>query len=227
MKYSKAFTLVAGMVTLSIAGCGAWLRTSGGTAGPQGELTTDQKLALFAKKHGYELRRFDLNRDEEPDIFKFFVVEFGANGEMVSEELIRQDIDINHDGFIDLSRRFGDGGALKEEHADLDFDGRVDAVNFFTNGKLVRKEIDLDYDSVVDLVKRYEGGKLVVVESDENKDGKIDSWAYYEGGELDRIGRDIDGDGTVDTWERSKPALAEDPGEEAQEKEKESPTAEE
>ena len=198
-------------VLLSISSGCSWVGTAvGWYQTTQNKNNTEAALADFAKKNGYELRRFDLNRDDDPAIFKFYRVEFAEDGSLTVEDLVRKDVDINHDGLIDVSRFFDEYQQLTEERSDLDFDGRVDTVGYYEGGALARKEIDINYDGVADVVKRYKGGALYVIEADQKGARKIDTWEYYEKDKLDRIGRDTDGDGSVDFWNRANPSLAEE-----------------
>jgi hypothetical protein len=48
------------------------------------------------------------------------------------------EIDLNFDGHIDLTRIFGKDGQVALEQYDLDFDGRLDQQSFYEGGKLVR-----------------------------------------------------------------------------------------
>ncbi len=172
--------------------------------------STDELLSKTAKDSGWELRRFDINRDSQPDIYKFFKVEYSKDGTILGESITRKDVDINHDGRIDITRLFDEEQRVLEERTDLDFDGNIDTQSFYSKGKLTKKEIDINYDGSPDLIKRYENGKLKVIESDQKGDGKLDTWEYFEKDALDRIGRDTDADGKVDIWERAKPALSEE-----------------
>lgn len=170
----------------------------------------------YAKAQGLELRRFDLNRDKRPDVFKYYRAgsDAKAQGE-AAPVLVRKDVDLNNDGKVDVVRMYDDKGDIVEERTDLDFDGRFDDVTIYAAGVLARKEIDLDYDGKPDVKRFYVEGKLGHVEADRNGDGKVDTWEYYEGGALDRVGTDADGDGIVDKWERTKrgEAAASEPGE--------------
>jgi len=188
-----------------LAGCGRH-REAPPQAGALPEATSaavDDRDA-YAKAHGLMLRTFDLNRDKEADVFKFYKMspDPDAQGGSV-EQLVRKDIDLNHDGKVDIIRLYDAAkGQVLEERTDLDFDGRYDELAFFEDGLVVRKEIDLDYDGKPEIIRYYDAGKLARVETDRNGDGRVDSWEYYEDGRLDRIGTDNDGDGAVDKWER-------------------------
>ncbi len=163
---------------------------------------TDDREA-YAKERGLELKSFDLNRDHVPDVFKFYKVapDPAAAGQSV-EQLVRKDIDLNHDGKVDVIRLYDAKSQVTEERTDLDFDGRYDELAYFESAQLVRKEIDLDYDGRPEIVRYYDANKLSRIELDRNGDGKVDAWEYYEDGKLERIGTDNDGDGVVDKWER-------------------------
>lgn len=189
--------------------------------------STDEALTQAAKDGGWELRRFDINRDNQADIYKFYKVEYSKAGEILGETLARKDVDINHDGRIDVTRFYDDQQVVLEEQTDLDFDGNVDTRNFYSKGRLSKKEIDINYDGKPDLVKRYENGKLKVIESDQKGDGKLDTWEYFENDVLDRIGRDTDADGKVDVWERAAPAVVEDEAPQETEKNKADETKDE
>lgn len=161
----------------------------------------------WAEENNLELEQFDLNRDQAPDVFKFYrmVEDPKAHGAKV-EQLARKDVDLNNDGKIDVIRLYGDKGELTEERTDLDFDGRFDDVSLFTANQLTTKSLDLDYDGRADVVRYYAEGKVQRIESDRNNDGKVDTWEYFEGGVLDRIGTDLDADGNVDKWEKQQTA---------------------
>ncbi len=176
----------------------------------QAPVDNDDKDAM-AESLGLELKRFDLNRDEQPDIFKFYKMAPDAKDKTTQiGHLVRKEVDINHDGRVDVVILYDDSEVRTEEHTDLDFDGRIDEKAFYENNALVRKEIDLNYDGKSDISKYYVNGKLQRIESDRNSDKIIDTWEYYEGGNLDRIGTDTTGDGEVDRWEVKRVAKKEE-----------------
>jgi antitoxin component YwqK of YwqJK toxin-antitoxin module len=163
----------------------------------------------YAKSNQLELVRFDLNRDQRPDVFKFYRSDADATAAgQRTQRLVRKDMDLNNDGKVDVVRMYDDKGGVKEERTDLDFDGRFDEVALYDKGAVARKDIDLNYDGKADVVRFYVEGKITRIESDRTGDGTVDTWEYYENGELDRVGVDLDGDGIVDSWERSKKAEA-------------------
>jgi hypothetical protein len=200
-------------LTAALPACG------GATAAPAAAGPTPAEQASpgddkegWAKAQGLELKKFDLNRDEHPDIFKFYrAVDDPKNPGNRLEQLVRKEIDINHDGKIDVVQLWNADNEKTEEHTDLDFDGRIDEIVTFDHGLPARKSIDLDYDGKPDVTKFYADGRLQRIESDRDGNHMIDTWEYYESGELDRIGVDSDGDGEVDQWERKREAAPAEP----------------
>jgi hypothetical protein len=144
----------------------------------------------------------DTNQDQKPDVWKYFqTVDVGGQK---TEILTCKQVDLNHDGKLDIIYYYDDKGVQTTvEEFDLDFDGKFDLTVYYVNGKKVREELDTNYDQRPDLWKYYEDEKLVRIERDTNGDGKVDEWQYYEGGKLDRIGYDTTGSGHVDRWDRA------------------------
>jgi hypothetical protein len=114
--------------------------------------------------------------------------------------LVREDVDLNGDGKVDLSKRFQGEHVLQMEF-DLDFDGRFDLTRYFDQGKLVRSESSHNFLGKTDTWQVFEDTHLVRTERDTNGDGKPDRWIYFKNGVLARTGVDSDFDGVVDTWE--------------------------
>jgi len=193
-------------VVFAISGCG-----SSSTAASPGTATSGLKVsqtdfgAQFDRSRcddkGKQVVTADTDGDGKPDVIKLFtVVEQG--GQKVQQLACRQ-VDLNHDGKMDIIYSYGPGGMLMTEDFDLDFDGKFDERVYYQEGKKVRMERDMNGDGKPDYVEFYEGGKLVRVERDSNGDGKPDEWQYYENGRLDRIGTDTTGSGRADKWERN------------------------
>ena len=144
----------------------------------------------------------DTNLDKKPDVWKFYQ-SVDVSGQK-TEILTCKEVDLNHDGKIDLVYYYDDKGAtLTLDEADTDFDGKFDMTRYYANGKVVREELDTNFDGKPDVWKYFEDEKLVRQERDTNGDGKVDEWEYYEGGKLDRIGYDTTGNGTVNKWDRA------------------------
>jgi len=193
-------------VALGISGCGgSKAAASPGTASSGLKFSQNDFGAQFDRSRcddkGKQVVTADTNGDGKPDVIKLFtVVEQG--GQKVQQLTCRQ-VDLNHDGKMDIIYSYGPGGMLMTEDFDLDFDGKFDERVYYQEGKKVRMERDMDGDGKPDYVEFYEGGKLVRIERDSNGDGKPDEWQYYENGRLDRIGTDTTGSGRADKWERN------------------------
>ncbi|MBJ80719.1 MAG: hypothetical protein CMH60_05310 [Myxococcales bacterium] len=156
-----------------------------------------------AKAEGLFLKQFDLNRDNTPDVFKYFKLVPNANApEIQTEQIVRKEIDINYDGKVDIIRHYDDTQQVASEETDLDFDGRIDSKSVYVNGGISHKELDTNYDDKADIIKHYKKGKVVRIETDTDLNGFVDRWEYYENDKLTRTGLDTDGDGNVDVWQK-------------------------
>jgi EF hand len=143
----------------------------------------------------------DTNLDQKPDVWKFY--QSVESGGQKIEVLTCKEVDLNHDGKIDLVYYYDDKGVVSMDEADTDFDGKFDMTVYYAGGKKVREEFDTNFDGRPDVWKYFEDEKLVRQERDTNNDGKVDEWEYYEAGKLDRIGYDTTGNGTVNKWDRA------------------------
>jgi antitoxin component YwqK of YwqJK toxin-antitoxin module len=113
-------------------------------------------------------------------------------------------MDLNRDTKIDVWRFFDENGAVIKEELDLDFDGKIDASDYYLNGIVRRREIDFQFDEKTDVWKHFdEKGMLILIESDTTGNGKIDYWEYYNKAVIERIEKDTDGDGKPDIFKRS------------------------
>ena len=186
-----------------IGACSFWSADTEKKAGP--DLSSMNEQETLAHKEGLLLYNFDLNRDGTTDLFKFYKEEATLKaGDEPMQLLVRKEVDLNHDGKIDMIRVYDETELVAEEHTDLDFDGKFDEVSFFKDGVILKKLVDLDYDGDSEVSKFYKEGKLIRVESDRDNDGRIDTWEYFENNEVTRMGIDTTGDGKVDTWDRKK-----------------------
>lgn len=207
-----------GYAPMLLTGCaGTWLGNLFGFSPrvPEPVLMVPEEKQAYAKKHHLQLDALDLNRDGTPDIYNFYaetastapdtaVQQPGSGaGSFTPRPLVRKEIDLNHDGHADVIRTYGEAGQLATEEVDLDFDGKIDEISQYQQGRLITRTMDLNNDHVPDVFKYYTAqGQLERIESDRNGDGKVDTWEYFEAGVLVRIGHDFDGDTKVDTWER-------------------------
>lgn len=154
------------------------------------------------------LRLFDTDGDGRADVQKAFRPAEEPEGAPQGAEpkpgrLVRKELDLNHDGRMDMWRYYDANGEQFMDAYDFDFDGHVDQVNFYEHGAVVQKAKDLDGDGVSDSWTYLENGKVVRKERDANGDGKVDYWEFWEDGAVVRIGIDLDADGDVDRWSRA------------------------
>jgi hypothetical protein len=158
---------------------------------------------------GKQVVSLDANGDGKPDVIKLFL-SASQDGHTV-QELVCKQTDLDFDGKIDLVQYYGPGGELFMDEYSMDYSGKFNGRTFYQEGKKVRAEKDMNFDGKPDYFEFYEGGKLVRVERDRSGNGKIDEWQYYEGGHLDRVGYDTTGSGRVDKWERNPEGASETP----------------
>lgn len=159
-------------------------------------------------KDKYEIKQYDINKDEKPDIINIFKKAPGERKGDVELTLYAKFMDLNHDGNIDVWRYFDEKtGSVSTEELDLDFDGKVDRVDSFIDGIVRKSEYDFQFDSKCDITKFYdEKGVLLNLESDLNGDGVADYWEYYNNGVIERVEKDTNGDGKADAFKRSNDA---------------------
>jgi hypothetical protein len=199
------------VLSTALIGCGSTPKhaemVSDGTNAPASPLVNRDKCN-DRDKH---VVTADTNEDKKPDVWKFFkTVDIGGQK---TEVLSCKQVDLNHDGKVDIVYYYADNGSQVElEEADLDMDGKFDLTVYYNQGKRVREERDMNFDQRADVWNYYEDDKLVRIEFDKNGDGKVDEWDYYEGGKLDRIGYDTSGSGRVDKWDRAPEQDEEAPG---------------
>jgi hypothetical protein len=158
---------------------------------------------------GKQVVSLDANGDGKPDVIKLFLAAT-QDGRSV-QQLVCKQTDLDFDGKIDLVQYYGPGGELFMDEYSMDYSGKFNGRTFYQEGKKVRAEKDMNFDGKPDYFEFYEGGKLVRVERDRNNSGKIDEWQYYEGGHLDRVGYDTTGSGRVDKWERNPEGASDAP----------------
>jgi len=140
---------------------------------------------------GKEIVTADTNQDKKPDVWKFFQT-VNVNGQKVQVLTCKQ-VDLNHDGKLDLVYYYDDKGAQTTlEEFDMDLDGKFDMTVYYANGKKVREELDTNFDQKADIFKYYEEEKLVRIERDTNNDGRIDEWQYFEAGNARRLAEAIE-----------------------------------
>jgi hypothetical protein len=201
ISFESVSVVLTGLLLVG-SGCGG----SSKAAGSGGGAMTSAVDKSRCNDSGKQVAQSDTNGDKKPDVIKLY-----TKGRDSAQTLVCKQVDLNHDGKIDIVYHYDDGGALSFEEFDLDFDNRFDLRAFYQGGRKVREEMDTNYDQRVDFTKYYEADRLVRIERDGNSDGRVDEWMYYEAGKLDRIGYDTTGSGRVDKWERAPDDVGSEP----------------
>ncbi len=176
--------------------------TSGGEVADGGRCVPDGA--------GFEVTEYDTSGDNSPDVRKLF--QTMGEGSLARLVLVCREADLNGDGRKDIVRLYTDEGRPMREEADRDFDGRIDKVTHFTNGRVSLQEIDTSGNGMIDTKILYENGQPERAERDmANRSTaskwKPDRWEYYADGRTVRIGTDLNGDGKVDRWDRDEERL--------------------
>lgn len=156
---------------------------------------------------GTLIRRFDLDGDGKPNLWRVVVNEGGT------ERTVRRDEDLNFDGRVDTRHFFGSDGVLVKEEIDLDYDTRVDAIATYEGGVKIREEHFLPNRPKPHVIRLYSNGKLIEKQRDQDGDGIYETFEYFDEGKLIRIGRDTTGDGKPDAYDE-RPDPSEIPPEE-------------
>ena len=173
-----------------------------GTEGP--DSSEDRGHILYDRARcsdkNHRVVRLTTTEGGKPDIWKFYGK--ATEGGTVIEVLVCKQVDLNHDGKVDIVTYYDQSGKVAKEEIDLDFDGTFDVAVYYEGGKLIRKEYDFNHDGKIDAWAHFENERLARIERDSHFKGRVDVWEYYEGGRLDRIGYDTTGSGRVDRWER-------------------------
>ena len=217
----KYFSLL--LLALALVGCGSKSPdpvTSPGAS--QSESTSGGEVAdagrCMPDGPGYEVTEYDTSGDNTPDVRKLFKTM--GEGSLARLVLVCREADLNGDRRKDIVRLYNDEGRPMREEADRDFDGRIDEVTHFTNGRITLREVDTSGNGTIDTKIFYEAGLPVRAERDMSGRSTVatwqpDRWEYYSEGRTVRVGTDVNGDGKVDRWDRDeaklrKSALADD-----------------
>lgn len=207
--------LIICLLSLAVLGCGS--KDTEAVTSPgveQAEATSGGEVAdggrCLPDGPGYELTEYDTSGDNTPDVRKLFKIM--GEGTLSRLVLVCREADLNGDRRKDIVRRYTNEGRPLREEADRDFDGRIDEVTHFTDGRVSLQEIDTSGNGMIDTKIFYEAGQPVRAERDMANRSTIaewrpDRWEYYEDGRTVRIGTDIDGDGKVDRWDRDEERL--------------------
>jgi hypothetical protein len=211
------------LLTVALVGCGSKSPdpvTSPGAS--QSESTSGGEVAdagrCMPDGPGYEVTEYDTSGDNTPDVRKLFKTM--GEGSLARLVLVCREADLDGDRRKDIVRLYNDEGRPMREEADRDFDGRIDEVTHFTNGRVTLREVDTSGNGMIDTKIFYEAGVPVRAERDMEGRSTVatwqpDRWEYYSEGRTVRVGTDVNGDGKVDRWDRDeaklrKSALADD-----------------
>jgi hypothetical protein len=207
----RALSRIARLVSISSGlaglafGCGGQQKPAAGDSSSALKVSSGDFGAKFDRSRcddkGKQVVTLDANGDGKPDVIKLFLP-VNQDGHQI-QQLVCKQSDLDFDGKIDYVQYYAPTGEVFMDEYSMDYSGKFNGRTFFQEGKKVRAEKDMDFDGKPDWFEYYEGGKLVRVERDRNGDGKVDEWQYYENGHLDRIGYDTTGSGRVDKWERN------------------------
>ena len=201
--------------TIALVGCGSKSTapvTSPGSV--ENETTTGGEVAdagrCMPDGPGYEVTEYDTSGDNTPDVRKLFKTM--GEGSLARLVLVCREADLNGDRRKDIVRLYNDDGRPVREEADRDFDGTIDEVTHFTNGRMTLREVDTSGNGMIDTKIFYEAGVPVRAERDMgNRSTKAtwqpDRWEYYVEGRTVRVGTDVNGDGKVDRWDRDEARL--------------------
>jgi hypothetical protein len=215
----------------SAAACAAAAYSCGGSEvqGPQAPTKTG--TAVSVHDAGTDMSRCDYRgrSDREvsetagpgavvPNVRRVYAVV--GQGDDSRRVLICREVDTNLDGMKDVVRIYSDQGEAVNEHADTNYDGRIDTWITFASGRIGRLEVDNDHDGRPDETQHFIDGTLSRVERDTNRNGKPDIWEIYANGRLQRMGVDLDHDGHIDRWDRDEVAAREAEAKEREEEER-------
>lgn len=161
---------------------------------------------------GYEVTEYDTSGDSTADVRKLFKTM--GEGSLSRLVLVCREADLNGDRRKDVVRLYNDEGRPIREEVDRDFDGQIDEISQFTNGRIAVREIDTSGNGVIDTKIFYEAGVPVRAERDMSGRSSVatwqpDRWEYFDAGRMVRIGTDMNGDGKVDRWDRDEERLRE------------------
>jgi hypothetical protein len=209
MKY-----LLLCLLSAAVVGCGTKDPKPVTSPGAEADLSSGGEVAdggrCVPDGPGYEVTEYDTSGDNAPDVRKLF--QTMGEGSLSRLVLVCREADLNGDGRKDIVRLYTDEGRPMREEADRDFDGQIDEVTHFTNGRVNLQEIDTSGNGTIDTRIYYENGQPERAERDMASRSTAskwqpDRWEYYVDGRTVRIGTDINGDGKVDRWDRDEERL--------------------
>ncbi len=203
------------VLSLAVVGCGS--KSANPVTNPgvsQAEASSGGEIAdggrCMPDGPGYEVSEYDTSGDNTPDVRKLFKTM--GEGSLARLVLVCREADLNGDRRKDIVRLYSDEGRPFREEADRDFDGTIDEITHFTNGRISLREVDTSGSGTIDTRIFYEAGLPVRAERDMKGRSTVatwqpDRWEYYSDGRTVRVGTDVDGDGKVDRWDRDEERL--------------------
>lgn len=199
-----------GVVLASAPGCGGGStqqRTRRARAqSAAGSSAADDGGRCDASGSDREASELDTSGDSRPDVRR--VYRRVGDPPLTRLVLTCREVDLNGDGTKDIVRYYNDEGRPLREEADRNFDGRMDTITVFQEGRVVRTELDQNGDGRIDTKIFYDDdGNALRTERDlagrsTADTWRPDRWEYFEHGRMVRFGTDVDGDGRVDRWDR-------------------------
>jgi len=139
-----------------------------------------------------DVRTADVDGDGRPDIWKYYKeVDDPEHPGEKKNALVRQDLDLNWDGRIDVCRWFDARGRVEREELDLDYDGRSTSGRTYVDGVISVSELDRNKRRQAGHHPQVQGWKARREGRRHDRSGQIDRWEYYDGKNLDRIGVDL------------------------------------
>lgn len=202
------------VVSLAVIGCGSSNAEPVTRPGEQAEASSGNEVAdsgrCLSPGEGFEVTEYDTSGDDRPDVRKLFKTM--GEGSLARLVLVCREADLNGDGRKDIVRLYTDQGRPMREEADRNFDGQIDEITHFADGRITLQELDTTENGVVDTKMFFEEGQPVRAERDmagrsTRAAWKPDRWEYFVDGRTVRIGTDLNGDGKVDRWDRDEEKL--------------------
>ncbi|AKF06193.1 hypothetical protein [Sandaracinus amylolyticus] len=211
MTSARFVVIAAAIAGIVVAGCGGSNESTRRTrrtraSSASGSATAEDGGRCDVSGTDREVSEYDTSGDSRPDVRRVF----RRVGDPPITRLVLscRESDLNGDGTKDVVRYYNDEGRPLREEADRNFDGQMDTITVYQDGRVVRTEIDQSGDGRVDTKVFYDDdGAAIRTERDlagrsTAETWRPDRWEYFENGRMVRMGTDVDGDGRVDRWDR-------------------------
>ncbi|UJR81181.1 hypothetical protein [Sandaracinus amylolyticus] len=208
---ARFVVIAAAIAGIVVAGCGGGNESTQRTrraraSSASGSATAEDGGRCDVSGTDREVSEYDTSGDSRPDVRRVF----RRVGDPPITRLVLscRESDLNGDGTKDVVRYYNDEGRPLREEADRNFDGQMDTITVYQDGRVVRTEIDQSGDGRVDTKIFYDDeGAAIRTERDlagrsTGDTWRPDRWEYFENGRMVRMGTDVDGDGRVDRWDR-------------------------